>query len=54
MEEDGHWFSQEESVERQQVSGMTDIQETLHRVDEILAEFYEIHRPHIKDQGDQL
>jgi len=54
MEKDRDGFAATESDERKHDSRMSDIQEMLYRVDRALAEFYEIHRPHIKEPADRL
>jgi hypothetical protein len=51
MEEDGYGFAQKESDKGSEESGRLDLQQILQKVDKILAEFYEIHGPDIKDQG---
>jgi hypothetical protein len=52
MEEDEYGFAHREFDERKHESRMAEIKETLHKVDRILAEFYEIHRPHINEPED--
>jgi hypothetical protein len=52
MKEDEYGLAHREIDERKHESRMTEIKETLHKVDRILAEFYEIHRPYIKEPAD--